>query len=118
MFLIIYKKASSPHLRSPRRGSSIDKGQETPAWDKILQNSEIQNHLKTTNVFIASHHGHLNGYHENVFLHCISPDCVVISDKDIMYDTQDGMATKYSQHVPVGIGDLPFEIHIKISLYV
>lgn len=77
--------------------------EKTPAWEKILQKPEIQNHLKTTNVFVASHHGHENGYHEDIFLHCINPDCIVISDKDIMYDTQDSMASTYAQHVITGV---------------
>ncbi len=74
-----------------------------PAWEKHILNPEIQTHLATTNVFVASHHGHDNGYHANIFLHCLSPDCIVISDKNIMYNTQDEMANKYSQHVTTGV---------------
>ncbi len=74
-----------------------------PAWEKLLLKPEVQSHLATTNVFVASHHGHDNGYHEGIFSHCTNVDCIVISDKDIMYDTQDGMASKYAQHVTVGV---------------
>lgn len=77
--------------------------ERNPAWGKILQKTEIQNHLRSTNVVVAAHHGHDNGYHEDIFLHCLNPDCIVISDKDIIYDTQDGMASIYSKHVPMGI---------------
>lgn len=76
---------------------------ENPAWEKILSKEEVKNHLKNTNVFVAAHHGHDNGYHKDIFLHCINPDCIVISDKDIMYDTQDDMASTYSQHVASGV---------------
>jgi len=77
---------------------------EKPAWEKLLQKQEVQNHLKSTNIVIAAHHGHYNGYHEDTFLHCLNPDCIVISDKDIMYDTQNGMASTYAQHVQTGVG--------------
>lgn len=73
------------------------------AWEKILLNQEIQKHLSETNVVVAAHHGRDNGYHENVFLHCINPECIVISDKDIMHDTQDSMANIYAKHVKTGI---------------
>lgn len=76
---------------------------EKPAWEKLLQKQKVQNHLKSTNIVIAAHHGHDNGYHEDIFLHCLNPDCIVISDKDIMYDTQNGMASTYSQHVQTGV---------------
>lgn len=73
------------------------------AWAKLLQRQDIQNHLRSTNILIAAHHGHEDGYYEDIFSHCINPDCVVISDKDIMYDTQNGMASIYAQHVPIGV---------------
>jgi len=77
--------------------------EDSPSWEKMLLKPEVQAHLRQTNVFVASHHGHENGYHEAIFNHCTNPDCVIISDKDIMYDTQDGMASKYSKHVPYGV---------------
>jgi len=77
--------------------------QRSPAWEKLLQKQEIQNHLNMSLSEIIMHHGHDNGYHENIFLHCINPDCIIISDKDIMYDTQGGMASKYAQHVNTGV---------------
>lgn len=75
---------------------------ERPAWEKLLQRQSIRDRLKYANVFIASHHGRENGYHEGVFAHC-KPELIVISDKDIMHDTQGGMAQKYAAHV-VGNG--------------
>lgn len=74
-----------------------------PSWEKILQKPEVQNHLRNTNVFVSAHHGHDDGYHEDIFSHCINPECIVISDKDIKYDTQGGMASRYAQHVTTGV---------------
>jgi len=68
------------------------------AWEKILLKDEVRKHLSTTNVIIAPHHGRENGYHEAIFAHC-KPEVIVISDKEIMHGTQDGMAQKYSNHV-------------------
>ncbi len=71
---------------------------ERPAWEKLLQRQGIRDYLKSTHVLVAPHHGRDNGYHENIFSYC-KPEVVVISDKDIMYDTQGGMAQKYSNNV-------------------
>lgn len=76
---------------------------EISAWEKILQKQEVQKHLKNTHVFVAAHHGHDNGYHTEIFSHCLNPDCIIISDKEIMYGTQDYMSAKYSQHVKNGV---------------
>lgn len=77
---------------------------EAPAWEKILQRRDVVENLKKTNLLIAPHHGRENGYHSDIFKHC-SPECVIISDKSLMYGTQDAMANKYSNHV-VGSGIL------------
>ncbi len=71
---------------------------EAPAWEKILQRAEVKSHLLSTDVLIAPHHGRDNGYHEAIFDNCF-PEVVIISDKDIMHDTQGGMAQKYANHV-------------------
>lgn len=71
---------------------------EYPAWDKLLQRDTIKNHLRTTNILIAAHHGRENGYHPDIFNYC-RPDVVIISDKEIMHGTQDGMAQQYAAHV-------------------
>ena len=77
---------------------------EKPAWEKILKRQEVRDHLSKVNVLIAPHHGRENGYHEAIFQYC-SPEVIVISDKDIMHDTQNGMAQRYSKHVRgAGIG--------------
>lgn len=74
---------------------------EKSAWEKILQRQEVRNHLIGTNVLVAPHHGRENGYYESIFTYC-KPETIIISDKELMYGTQDGMAQKYSTHV---IGD-------------
>lgn len=73
------------------------------AWDKLLQIPFVRYHLRTTKIFIAAHHGHEDGYHEDIFSYCTDPECIIISDKDSTYDTQDGMVNKYSSHVKSGV---------------
>lgn len=75
---------------------------EATAWEKILQKQGVIENLQKTNVLIAPHHGRENGYHTDIFKHC-TPECIVISDKALMYGTQDAMAQTYSNHV-VGNG--------------
>ena len=71
---------------------------EAPAWEKILQKPEVIENLQKTNVLIAPHHGRENGYHTDIFNYC-SPECIVISDKELMYGTQDAMAQTYANHI-------------------
>jgi beta-lactamase superfamily II metal-dependent hydrolase len=71
---------------------------ERLAWEKMLSKPFIQSHLMSTNILVAPHHGRDNGYHENIFNFC-NPEVILISDKEIMYDTQDGMVQKYASHV-------------------
>jgi|SRR6218665_551272 len=71
---------------------------ERAAWEKILKIEGVKEHLLTTNVLIAPHHGRDNGYHEDIFNNCF-PEAIIISDKDIMHGTQGGMAQKYSRHI-------------------
>jgi len=68
---------------------------ENSGWLKLLQNQEFVNHLGETNVFIASHHGRISGYCDEVFNYC-SPEIVIISDKERTFSTQEH--DKYSRH--------------------
>jgi beta-lactamase superfamily II metal-dependent hydrolase len=72
---------------------------EATAWDMLLSNNDFLAHLKRVNVFIASHHGRKNGYHNEVFKNgrC-SPVLVIISDKSIMHSTQESAASRYGSH--------------------
>ena len=75
-------------------------------------------------MFIASHHGRVNGYHADVFAggRC-SPAVVIISDKSIVHGTQENAATRYGRHaLGVTIGGQPRKVlstrndgHIRFS---
>jgi beta-lactamase superfamily II metal-dependent hydrolase len=72
---------------------------ELKGWTALIQkNSEVKGWLQKTNVFIASHHGRENGYCPDVFSHC-APECIIISDKGIVHDTQRDMTSLYGGHV-------------------
>lgn len=75
---------------------------EQEGWEKILKKEGVIEKLKSTNVLIASHHGRENGYYPEVFNYC-KPECIIISDGGIEYDTQKNMPSKYAQHVKDGI---------------
>lgn len=74
---------------------------ERAAWDILLTREHIQTHLGKTDIFVASHHGRENGYHEGIFDHC-SPEVIIISDKGIIHGTQETMAQKYGNHISDG----------------
>ena len=75
---------------------------EQEGWKKILKKEGVIEKLKSTNVLIASHHGRENGYYPEVFNYC-KPECIIISDGGIEYDTQKNMPSVYAQHVKYGI---------------
>ena len=70
----------------------------TPAWEKLLQLNDVKTLLGRTNIFIASHHGREDGYCKDVFTHC-KPEVIILSDKDIIHETQKGQTQLYSTHV-------------------
>lgn len=73
---------------------------EEAGWKKLLEKEPgIKDWLKKTNIFIASHHGRENGYCADVFSHC-KPDCIIISDKGIVHDTQKDMCSVYGNCIP------------------
>lgn len=67
---------------------------EEAGWQKLMEDNSFCDNLKRVNIFIASHHGRESGYCEEVFEYC-SPDIVIISDKEIIHDTQ---KNNYSNH--------------------
>lgn len=71
---------------------------EAVGWTELLKNDGFKEWLRAIDIFIASHHGRENGYAEEIFQHC-SPECVIISDKEMVHGTQDGMAQTYASHV-------------------
>lgn len=68
---------------------------EQAGWLEFLKNPAFVDVLRQTNIFVASHHGRIGGYCEDVFNYC-SPDVVIISDKERMHDTQEH--DSYSKH--------------------
>lgn len=72
---------------------------EKAGWEKLLKDPSFREHLGRTNIFIASHHGREGGYCEDVFNYC-SPDIVIISDKEIVHETQKQLYGKHASGVP------------------
>jgi len=68
---------------------------ERNAWLRLLAVPDFVEKLRNVNVFIASHHGRISGYCEEVFDYC-SPEVVLISDKERTFTTQEH--DKYSKH--------------------
>ena len=69
---------------------------ERIGWEELLTRQDFVDELAGVNVFIASHHGREDGYHEDVFRVC-SPHVIVFSDSEIQYATQE-MAQTYAEH--------------------
>lgn len=74
---------------------------EKPSWELMLKKAKVCELLQQTNIFFASHHGRDNGYYDFIFTYC-EPECIIISDKEIVHGTQESMSQKYAKHV---IGD-------------
>ncbi|OGE75243.1 MAG: hypothetical protein A3I07_02505 [Candidatus Doudnabacteria bacterium RIFCSPLOWO2_02_FULL_42_9] len=68
---------------------------EIAGWKEFLKNPTFVECLRRTKIFIASHHGRINGYCSEVFNYC-SPDIIIISDKSVEHDTQ--AHNSYQQH--------------------
>jgi len=68
------------------------------AWDKHIENENVKDLLQRTNIFVASHHGHQDGYNESIFKYC-NPEVIILSDKDIIHTTQHGQAQKYASKI-------------------
>jgi beta-lactamase superfamily II metal-dependent hydrolase len=71
---------------------------EREGWELLLKGAAFRQCLTETNVFIASHHGRNAGYCEEVFNHC-DPYIVLLSDKNIVHDSQDHDYLKHSSGV-------------------
>ena len=72
---------------------------EKDGWDSLLDNNiSFRKELGNVNIFIASHHGREGGYNERIFDYC-SPDIVIISDKEIVHDTQKSLYAKHATGV-------------------
>ena len=69
---------------------------ERAGWMAHLRSPSFKNHLKTVQVFVASHHGRESGYCEEVFEDC-RPQVIVFSDSEVRYASQ-AMAGLYGKH--------------------
>lgn len=69
---------------------------EVDGWRALLKNPQFVENLKRVNVFVASHHGRESGYCAEVFEVC-RPDVVVISDKEMIYGTQENCYAKHAR---------------------
>ena len=58
------------------------------AWQLFMLNPDFVAWLHSTNIFVASHHGRVDGYYPEMFAGAWRPDVVVISDKRIVHETQ------------------------------
>ena len=72
---------------------------EKEGWKKLLELESFRNHLGRVNIFIASHHGRENGYCKEVFGFC-RPEMIIISDKEITYETQKQNYAKHAIGIP------------------
>ena len=71
---------------------------EEKSWKLILRRAIVQELLKITDVFVASHHGRISGFHEDVFSFC-KPECIIMSDKEIIHGTQENTSSLYGRYV-------------------
>ncbi|MDP8213431.1 MAG: hypothetical protein P9X22_09140 [Candidatus Zapsychrus exili] len=76
---------------------------EKEGWLKLLMNNAFCNHLAKVDIFIASHHGREDGYCREVFDYC-HPEIVVISDKEIVHETQKNIYASHAKGVLWGGG--------------
>ena len=70
---------------------------EASGWQTLLDKHSIADSLRGTDVFIASHHGRENGYHDDV-MRIAAPQCVIMSDYEVRHSTQENMVARYSKH--------------------
>jgi hypothetical protein len=70
----------------------------SPAWEKHLRNTKVQDKLKETQIFVASQHGRDDGFNENVFIYCW-PEVIILSDKDMTHKTREGQTQTYEGKV-------------------
>lgn len=68
-------------------------------WLKLLENPIFCDHLRKVNIFIASHHGRQDGYCREVFNYCY-PEIVIISDSEIIHETQKNLYASHASGVP------------------
>jgi beta-lactamase superfamily II metal-dependent hydrolase len=71
---------------------------ERKGWMELLKQASFRDELSEVSVFVASHHGRVSGYCEEVFHYC-HPQIVLISDKDKIFDSQEHVYTKHASGI-------------------
>ena len=71
---------------------------ERKGWLEYLKDPLFRQDLSKVDIFVASHHGRKSGYCEEIFNVC-SPDIVIISDKEIVHETQKQAYAKHASGV-------------------
>jgi len=74
---------------------------EKSGWLALLKQPEFREELAKTNLFIASHHGRISGYCEDIFEYC-KPQLIIISDEPKQYDTQEVDYIKHASGIKFG----------------
>src|SRR4030042_2928941 len=72
---------------------------ERAGWRELLKNPDFRAPLNRVNIFVASHHGRESGYCEEVFNYCW-PEIIIISDKEIVHETQKQQNAKHASGIP------------------
>lgn len=72
---------------------------EKKGWEELLKQEQFKDNLRRTHFFVASHHGRYNGYCEEVFEYC-KPEIVIISDKEVVHETQKNCYAKHASGIP------------------
>ncbi|PTN04162.1 beta-lactamase superfamily II metal-dependent hydrolase [Rhodovulum imhoffii] len=70
---------------------------EVRGWKALMQNPAFARELRDVTLFVASHHGRLNGYSREVMEACPNIQAVIFSDDGIAYQTQETVDL-YRQH--------------------
>lgn len=71
---------------------------EEAAWKRALMNPDFRTILQRVNLFVTSHHGRESGCCAELFeFGLCNPDAFIISDKEMVHDTQETTAW-YRQH--------------------
>lgn len=85
-------------LQYEKCGIVIPGDLETEGWRELLKDDAFCQCLRDTNIFIASHHGRNAGYCEELFNYC-KPEIIILSDKNIVHDSQEHDYAKHSSGV-------------------
>lgn len=67
---------------------------ESPSWNKLLEDKQFIEAIKGTDVLVAPHHGRESAYYKELFEH-ISPKLIIISDSP---GTDTSANDRYSNH--------------------